>query len=142
MFAYFDKVPASATTFHFDSDWFKYRSNGNEILNLRMCSKESCGRSEQSEVSTTEFTRIWHLTIVNAGGQVLLDGPIQPGQSVNAAITFSGDYYINFGTENTGESVCPSPAECEPAQEVPIVHDASGAYNFTVTGTSLSPTTP
>jgi len=148
MFAYFDKVAAAGSAigaFNFDTDWFKYNSDGNEIFNLRMCSKESCGRSEQGEVSTTEFTRIWHLQITDASGRVMVDGPIKPGQSVNSAITFKGNYYVRFSPEATGEVQCLIDAdikECPPNLIVPTVYDASGAYNFTVIGTSLSPTTP
>ena len=146
MFAYFDKVAAAGSAigaFNFDTDWFRYNSSGNEILNLRMCSKESCGRSEQGEVPTDEFLRIWHLQITDQPGNVLVDGPIQPGQSVNAALSLSGNYYIRFSPEATGEVLCGDAAlsveECPPAQIVNVVHDASGAYNFTVIGTELSP---
>ena len=148
MFAYFDKSAVGGSAigaFNFDSDWFVYSSGGNEILNLRMCSRESCGRSEQSEVLTDEFARIWHLTVSNASGQVLLEGPIQPGQSINAALTFAGDYYVHFGPEATGEVVCATGdaiADCPANQIVNVVYDASGAYNFTVIGTDLSPTAP
>lgn len=148
MFAYFDKVAAAGSAigaFNFDTDWFRYTSDGNEIFNLRMCSRESCGRSEQPEVPTDEFQRIWHLQITDEGGRVLVDGPIKPGQAVNSAITFEGDYYVRFSPEATGEVQCLADLdikECPPNLIVPTVFDASGAYNFTVTGTSLSPTTP
>lgn len=159
MFAYFSKELSAGTvvgSFDFDSDWFKYVSSGNEIVNLRMCSKESCGKSEQPEVTTTEFGRIWHLEVQDSNGNVLLTGPIQPGQAINAAITYAGTYYVHFSPEPTGELICsdggemtadptdPEAKNClqRGAQVIPIVNDASGAYNFTVTGTSLSPTTP
>ncbi|HIE55209.1 MAG TPA: hypothetical protein EYP90_08530 [Chromatiaceae bacterium] len=106
--------------FHYDTEVFVYRSDGDEQVRIQICTRTQC-----------EFDRV-HLK-VHQGNVLLMEGPIQPGQVIDLGVAFPGDYYFILSPEPNG---------VDPETGDPILDDLFGPYDILLMSTRLRPSGP
>ncbi|WP_456407341.1 hypothetical protein [Thiolapillus sp.] len=77
--------------FDYDPDVYVYHSEGNEQLRIQICTRTDC-----------QFDKV-HLRVNKDNtGIVLMEGPIEPGQTIDLGAALQGDYYFEFTAEEEG----------------------------------------
>ncbi len=118
-------------TFVYDPDVYVYHSDGNEQLRLQICVNTTCEFSKvHVRVKRTETGQVVGSTLP------IMEGPIEPGQTVDLGASLAGDYYIEF----TAEPVDGPAIDGETGEEDVI--DLTGAYDLLLMGTKFSTTSP
>lgn len=105
--------------FAYDTDTYVYHSEGNEQLRIQICTRTSC-----------EFEKV-HLRVNKDNTSiVLMEGPIEPGQTIDLGAALQGDYYFEFTAEETG--VISDTGDSE-------VSELLGPYDLLLMSTKFSP---
>ncbi len=108
--------------YDYDDDWFVYDADTSEQIRLEMCSAGDC-----------EFARV-HVRVEEAAtGALLVEGPIQPGETFTFGASAGGRYFIGLYPEPVNGP------QVDPDTGVVTVDDLVGPYNFTLVGTGLPP---
>jgi hypothetical protein len=116
-------------TFGYNPDVYVYHSDGNEQLRLQICVRSEC-----------EFSKVHVRVRRMESGQVvgsstaIMEGPLEPGQTVDLGAALAGDYYIEFTPEPTGN------IDTDTGEE--DVTDLTGPYDLLLMGTRFSTTAP
>lgn len=105
--------------FDYDTDTYVYHSDGNEQLRIQICTRTDC-----------QFEKV-HLRVNKDNtGIILMEGPIEPGQTIDLGAALQGDYYFEFTAEETG--VISDTGDSE-------VSELIGPYDLLLMGTKFSP---
>jgi hypothetical protein len=105
--------------FKYDTDTYLYHSEGNEQLRIQICTRTDC-----------EFEKV-HLRVNKDDTSiVLMEGPIEPGQTIDLGAALQGDYYFEFTAEETG--VISDTGDSE-------VSELLGPYDLLLMSTKFSP---
>ena len=105
--------------FAYDTDTYVYHSEGNEQLRIQICTRTDC-----------QFERV-HLRINKDNTSiVVMEGPIEPGQTIDLGAALQGDYYFKFTAEETG--VISDTGDSE-------VDELLGPYDLLLMSTKYSP---
>ncbi|HIE55734.1 MAG TPA: hypothetical protein EYP90_11240 [Chromatiaceae bacterium] len=112
--------PTYVAAYEYDTDWFFYRSEGNEQLRFELCAKAPC-----------DFARVHLRVLFINDSMVIVDTPIQPGQTFDFGVVQAGTYYFKLSPEPTDGPVV------DPESGVHTVDDLTGPYNFMLRSTGL-----
>lgn len=105
--------------FSYDTDTYVYHSDGNEQLRIQICTRTDC-----------QFDKV-HLRVNKDNTSiVLMEGPIEPGQTIDLGAALQGDYYFEFTAEETG--VISDTGDSE-------VSELLGPYDLLLMSTKFSP---
>ena len=105
--------------FAYDTDTYVYHSEGNEQLRIQICTRTDC-----------QFDRV-HLRVnKDHTSIVLMEGPIEPGQTIDLGAALEGDYYFEFTAEETG--VISDTGDS-------VVDELLGPYDLLLMSTKYSP---
>ena len=108
--------------YDYDEDWYLFEAEQSEQIRLELCSAGECN-----------FTRV-HVRVERAASRdLLVEGPMKPGEVFTFGVAKGGRYYVGLYPEPVNGP------QVDPNTGVVTVDDLTGPYNFTLVSTGLPP---